>query len=381
ATVELVEGGDAAARDVEQLLAHLDNDVGRVEGLLAGMLRRRDHWLRHVHRKERDQLEAALLNTRHDALERLLDRLPEELGAELRTVAGFAFANLEKGAFDGGIEGWALLAGVLLTAEDQWRKAFTKNRGFPAGKPTQPWKERVLALIEALRPQDEFRAALADMRMLPPEAYNDEQWGVLGAITRLLSLAAGQLKLVFQVRGQVDFAEVAQGAVFALGEVGEPSDLALALDYRIRHLLVDEFQDTSISQFELVARLTAGWEPGDGRTLFAVGDPMQSIYRFREAEVGLFLRARAAGIEGVALEPVALSANFRSQAGIVEWVNAMFSRVMPAREDVGTGSVPYTASSATRDALLGAAVTVHPFFDDDRAGEAAKVVELAGDAQ
>jgi ATP-dependent helicase/nuclease subunit A len=46
ATIELVEGGDAAARDVEGLLAHLDNDVERVEGLLADMLGRRDHWLR-----------------------------------------------------------------------------------------------------------------------------------------------------------------------------------------------------------------------------------------------------------------------------------------------------------------------------------------------
>ncbi len=144
---------------------------------------------------------------------------------------------------------------------------------------------------------------------------------------------------------------------------------------------MDEFQDTTISQYELVARLTTGWEPGDGRTVFAVGDPMQSIYRFREAEVGLFLRARAAGIAGVALESIALSANFRSQAGIVEWVNATFSRVMPAREDVGTGSVPYTASSATRDALPGEAVTMHPFFNDDRVAEAAQVAELVAEAQ
>ena len=81
----------------------------------------------------------------------------------------------------------------------------------------------------------------------------------------------------------------------ALGEPDAPTDLALSLDYRIRHLLIDEFQDTSLSQYELLHRLTAGWQPGDGRTLFAVGDPMQSIYRFRQAEVGLFLRAREHG--------------------------------------------------------------------------------------
>ena len=72
-----------------------------------------------------------------------------------------------------------------------------------------------------------------------------------------------------------------------------PTDLLLSLDVRIKHILVDEFQDTSISQWELLERLTAGWQPGDGRTLFVVGDPMQSIYRFREAEVGLFLQRAA----------------------------------------------------------------------------------------
>ena len=120
---------------------------------------------------------------------------------------------------------------------------------------------------------------------------------------RLLPRAVAQLRLVFQAHNKVDFTEVAQGALRALGEPEMPTDLALALDYRIRHLLIDEFQDTSISQYELVTRLTAGWEPGDGRSMLMVGDPMQSIYRFREAEVGLFLRARAAGIGNITFAP------------------------------------------------------------------------------
>ena len=62
ATVELVEGDDAVAQDIGRLLAHLDNNVGRIEELLADMLQRRDHWLRHVHGRERAELEAALQN-------------------------------------------------------------------------------------------------------------------------------------------------------------------------------------------------------------------------------------------------------------------------------------------------------------------------------
>ena len=193
---------------------------------------------------------------------------------------------------------------------------------------------------------------------------------------RLLPRAAGQLKLVFQSHNKVDFTEVAQGALRALGEPEMPTDLALALDYRIRHLLIDEFQDTSISQYELVTKLTAGWEAGDGRTVLAVGDPMQSIYRFREAEVGLFLRARAAGIGNIVLHPVSLSSNFRSQRGIVDWVNNTFEQVMPRRENITLGAVSYTPSVATHGLLAGAAVSVHPFFNDDHAAEAAKVVEI-----
>src|SRR6185295_2005168 len=113
-----------------------------------------------------------------------------------------------------------------------------------------------------------------------------EQWEVLGAMLELLPRAAAHLKLVFAEAGETDFTEVAQGAVRALGAIDDPSDLLLALDSRIQHILVDEFQDTSVSQWELLSLLTSGWqqdgEMSDGRTLFLVGDPMQSIYRFRE---------------------------------------------------------------------------------------------------
>jgi ATP-dependent exoDNAse (exonuclease V) beta subunit len=174
----------------------------------------------------------------------------------------------------------------------------------------------------------------------------------------------------------VDFTAVSQAAVRALGDADAPTDLALALDYRIRHLLVDEFQDTSQSQYELLARLTAGWEPDDGRTLFVVGDPMQSIYRFREADVALYLRARMEGVGGVPLEPLELGANFRSDAGIVDWVNETFSYLLPEAEDLASGAVRYSPSQAVHAASEGVAVVVHPAAGRDREAEAEQVVAL-----
>ncbi|HSN40912.1 MAG TPA: UvrD-helicase domain-containing protein, partial [Burkholderiales bacterium] len=405
AAVELVESDDVVARDVERLLVHLDNDVGRIVDLLADMLARRDHWLRHVHGRERAGLETALRNARRAALQRVRELFPAAAVNDALDIARYAAGNLAAtggnqyivvlkdildlpGVADADAATWMGLTELLLTASSgDWRKRYTVNEGFPAGsgksgkEAAKRWKERALALTSSLAGSDALRSALDEVRRLPPPAYSESQWEVLGAIMRLLPRAVAQLKLVFQSRGQVDFTEVAQGALLALGDADAPTDLALALDYRIRHLLIDEFQDTSISQYELVAKLAAGWEPGDGRTMFAVGDPMQSIYRFREAEVGLFLCARASGIGNVDLQPIGLSANFRSQSGIVDWVNATFAQIMPAREDVATGAVPYTASVATRAGLDGDAVSIHPFFNDNRAAEAAKVVGIITQAR
>lgn len=386
ATVGLIESKDPAADYIERLLAHLDNNVERVEDLLVEMLRRRDHWLRHVMVQQRGELEAALVAERRAALARVSELLPPSARGELLELAHYALGNLGRpapaalpGADDADV--WKCFAEVLLTRDGAWRAKVTVTQGFPAGEGKQgkaaakAWKDRLTALIKALAGEP-LRLALADMRRLPPPAYSDAQWQVLEAITELLKRAVAQLKLVFQSRGQVDFTEVSQRALLALEDAGGPTDLALRLDYRIRHLLIDEFQDTSISQFELVARLTEGWTPGDGRTLLAVGDPMQSIYRFREAEVGLFLKARAEGIGSVVLEPLELSANFRSQAGIVDWVNHAFEQVMPEFEDIGSGAVAYTGSKAVHAHLPGDAVEIHPLFAGGEAGEAVAVANL-----
>ena len=134
----------------------------------------------------------------------------------------------------------------------------------------------------------------------------------------VLPQAAAQLALAFAEEGVVDYVQGNIAALAALGTPTEPTDLLLRVDARIDHLLLDEFQDTSFTQLDLLERLTAGWQ-GDGqRTIFAVGDPMQSIYRFREAEVRLFVEAQESGrVAGLAVERLTLRKNFRAQANLV----------------------------------------------------------------
>ncbi len=242
----------------------------------------------------------------------------------------------------------------------------------------------MIALLERLARIEGLCEALDALRRMPPAAFTDAQWEALGAVIAVLPRAAEELRHVFAERGAVDFTGIAQAAVAALGEPDDPTDLLLALDVRLKHLLVDEFQDTSRSQWELLTRLTAGWVEGDGRTVFLVGDPMQSIYRFREADVALFLRARESGLPEVPLAPVRLATNFRSRGGIVAWVNEAFERVLAAREEAEAGAVPYAASSAHHAAEAERAVHWHAFVGRDaralREAEAHEVARIARQA-
>ncbi|MFZ5594171.1 MAG: UvrD-helicase domain-containing protein [Pseudomonadota bacterium] len=407
-TLNALEQGEKWSPAVERLLRHLDNNLAQLEDMLANMLASRDQWLRHVAAgRERKLLEAALRNAISDALTDVMKAIPAAIGKRIVELACFAASNLDEestsslrqwgdraslpGNEIADVPAWHAIADLLLTDKGTWRKKADKNIGFPTSSAAKDKESKALyqtrkqqleeliaelECIDAGQPGELLRARLAELRRLPAARYSETQWQVLEALFELLPIAVGYLKLVFGERGQVDFSEVAQRAAEALGSPDAPTDLALALDYRIKHLLVDEFQDTSFGQYQLLERLTAGWQAGDGRTLFVVGDPMQSIYRFREAEVGLFLRARHSGIGSVRLTPLTLSVNFRSQAGIVEWVNACFARVLPAVEDIAAGAVPYSESIASHAAEGHCAVQVHPFLINDTNGEAQRVAEL-----
>ena len=359
-TLALLEE-DGYTEQVAALLWHVDNDVAVAEGLLAGLLAKRDQWWRHLRGgAQRAELEQALANLIRERMEQAREAVPEVFAESILAAVRYAAANVSRtvpssalaacaalqalpGAELDDLALWRGIAELFLTSTGTLRKALNKRSGFlPAGEVVgaereqrKQAKEQAEELLENLVAHQDFVAALHEIRLLPPATYDERQWAFIEALSALLPIALAQLDLTFRRRGAVDFVALTLAAIEALGEPEAPTDLALALDYRIQHLLIDEFQDTSLSQFELLLRLTAGWQPGDGRTVFAVGDPMQSIYRFREAEVGLFLRAWHAGLGSVPLEPLALSVNFRAQAGLVEWVNDVFARVLPAARRPG----------------------------------------------
>ncbi len=402
-----VEATDAVAAALRRFLVHLDGDWAAARTLLVAMLARRDQWIRRVAGFEandsaRAMLEEAFRGERARLVARTRSLLAPGEEAELANLAAYAAGNVARTRPDSpiarlagitrfppatqeGIADWCALAQLLLTKKGEWRARVDRNLGFPSGEHgiDAHFKERMRSLLGRLRAMAGLCEALHALRHMPPAGFSDAQWEALGAMVAILPRAAAELQVVFAEHGAIDFTGLAQAAVAALGDEDQPTDLLLALDVRVKHVLVDEFQDTSLSQWELLKRLTAGWMEGDGRTAFLVGDPMQSIYRFREADVALFLRAREQGLPQVKLSGVRLATNFRSQAGIVAWVNQTFGQVLPGAEDAEAGAVPYSQSSAHHPARTGNAVQWHPYVGRDahaaRRAEALKVAQIARD--
>lgn len=116
-------------------------------------------------------------------------------------------------------------------------------------------------------------------------------------------------------------------------------DVARSVGAQYRYLLIDEFQDTDPIQAELAVRIVSD-DPdagaGDWRALgfeagrlFFVGDPKQSIYRFRRADIAQFMAVRDRYVE----TPLQLTGNHRSVPGIIDWVNALFGRLLGAGQE------------------------------------------------
>ncbi|MGH6611585.1 MAG: UvrD-helicase domain-containing protein, partial [Burkholderiaceae bacterium] len=252
---------------------------------------------------------------------------------------------------------------------------------FPSFAGAAPFKQRINALTDALRSNEALRQALHGLRELPKPCFTPAQWEVLESIVALLPRAAAELMLVFSDAGESDFVQLTRAAVDVLGDDGATGDIAHTLDARLRHLLIDEFQDTSITQFELIERLINDWRRDDGRTLFVVGDPMQSIYRFREAEVGLFLRAWNHGIARLPLQRLQLSRNFRSQRALVDWANSAFVQVLPADSDMASGAVAFEPSASDQPPDASKAVTFDALIDQTTSDEARRVVQIVRSVQ
>ena len=371
------------ADSLDAILRHVDNRFDRAEELFVSLLEKREHWLPIVlGAKNATDLRANLENTLSVIVGEILTNVRNELEFVAPSlVSSLAFAAnhidgektknllpLKSCGEDGMLpdtsanqgEVWAAIADFLLTKDGAPRKSATAAIGFPAPSGVKDKELKALysdrktefkAMLDSIALSTGCTEALKRLQSLPPSTYNDAEWSILQHLLTLLPVLAAKLLMVFERDGVMDHAQVGSSALRVLGDSEAPTDLALLLDSQLSHILIDEFQDTNNLQMHGLELITSGWEHSDGRTLFLVGDPMQSVYSFRGSNVGLFLDVVHNGVGNLKVNPIELTVNFRSQSNVVNWVNTTFEQVFPSEEGSNLGAIPYNRSTPFRDAI------------------------------
>ena len=234
----------------------------------------------------------------------------------------------------------ALLKGML----DRLRAHFFTKAGTPRRRAPNEFPVGVHADQAARKAHWDLVSGAAPAVADAIRAFRRDMNVILSrAVRQVFGIASARYRRTLDVRGVLDFSELLIRAQKLLGNMDEFARSRYLLEARFHHVLVDEFQDTSRAQWELVSLLVRAWGEGLGLSseaplppsIFVVGDRKQSIYGFRDADVGVL--DDAAGEVG-ALRPDgspvrSISHSFRSVPALLGFVNDLFREVAAGGED------------------------------------------------
>ena len=224
---------------------------------------------------------------------------------------------------------------LFLTQDGTPRKVLARAYGkaaFPSEARWRAFRERTLDQAAAfLQASDAYRR---DLNVL-----------VAHGTWRIYRIAETEYRRTLEAHAALDFPDVLLRTLDLLRQMEEFAQSRFRLEGRYHHVLVDEFQDTSRAQWELVSLLVAAWGEGAGvahagplqPSIFIVGDRKQSIYGFRDADVSL-LRQAARHLEQLRPDGDvrrSISRSFRSVPALLAFVNDLCHDIgkVPARPD------------------------------------------------
>lgn len=206
---------------------------------------------------------------------------------------------------------------------------FLTQSGTPRQRLVRPYATALDAATK--RKHEEALKAAAEPVLAAGEALDRDLDALLArGVLKVFEVAVAAYERLLAEHALLDFAAMLDRAVLLLARQEEFARSRLKLQSRYHHLLIDEFQDTSRRQWQLIELLIDAWAEGEGvadahTSIFVVGDRKQSIYRFRHAEVTLLDEAaRRIGM----LRPgrqvrQAISTSFRSVPELLAFVNAV----------------------------------------------------------
>lgn len=222
---------------------------------------------------------------------------------------------------------WRCWANVLLTEKGTWRQSFRKDQGVPAKDQLHSWHDaseraQVLAYLgtisETLQ-QNKIAHALLRLLRSCPDNHTHE---LPPALAFVLKKWVALLSVMKNERRVMDFIDLTMevASFFHTPEIAAP--LEAFIDKNVAHLLIDEIQDLSRLQFEIIRALLQNFCYRPEKSAFMVGDPQQAIYHFRGAHIGVFGDFESLELEGLPKKNCLLQSNFRSSQDLVGFVNS-----------------------------------------------------------
>ena len=338
-------------QDVEKVLLYLNANHQTIVNEFVEMIKKRDQWLPPLielseftdseikefyissHHKEMDQ--------RIDEINKLFTALEiEELRAIYIELKSKKNPELQQQFDPKNAESWKDLLSLIYTKERTVRAKF---------------KGEMLENISKI-----FNKNINEISILNnfSNVLNEDNikdiFPIIPSLFRLLRLMYAELKVALKGKNQIDFTEVQLLAI----DVLEERPIEVVLGHDVSHMLVDEFQDTNDLQLQFIELLINNFPNDPNKSMLVVGDSMQSIYRFRKAEIKHFINAKRDGIGGLKLENRELEANFRSCEKIIDWCNRNMPMIFP-QENSDKGAVPYLPFTYGNEEVKGDGVSIH----------------------
>lgn len=219
------------------------------------------------------------------------------------------------------------------------------------------------------------QAAEAELQPLLAAVRQQAAWAHQQRLARLTRALLAEYRALKRERGWVDMNDVEGAARRLLGDAELSGWMQQRLDARVRHLLIDEFQDTNPLQWQALYGWLSGYAgagAGEAPSVFLVGDPKQSIYRFRRAEPQVFKAAQAFVVQGLSGALLSCDHTRRCATGVIDTLNAVMGG---AAQDTGySGFRPHTTEST----LPGAVLALPAVPREAANGDAADAAEAEG---
>ena len=337
-----IEKKSTHSDELQVILKYLGNDTNLCINLFISLLQTREQWLPYIFNLEMiiDNLSIVICDMANEAIDKLeiLLKKNEHL---LCKLINFSEENLISGKNEEIIQIpslgsfpskkldrlpiWKKIVAKIITSHGRYRRSLTKNQGFPATFKKE--KSEMLDLISWCAEQDNLLENLIEITKLPDTKALVSDKEILIAFSKLLPILVAELNLIFLAEGKCDHTQILIQSLEATSsnENNQISETILHLDHQIKHILIDEYQDTSKSQLRLFQNITSNWTSDNNRTVFCVGDSSQSIYGFRTSTSNEYEVDEKIIFGPIECKKLDLLKNFRSDPQLVNWINRAFN--------------------------------------------------------